>query len=136
MAREHQSHNFDFLRAYEPQLDRLGALAERYFRDDPNTCLIKLRQLGELLAQEVAARVGLYSAPEEPQSDLLRRLKAERAVPPQAMDLFHQVRIAGNQATHAHADSTREPRRAGALGVLYPVVPGAPTYSGCPVSEA
>lgn len=102
--RKMRSRNFSFMMAYEPQFDRLGALAERYFRDDPNTCLIKLRQFGELLAQEVAARVGLYSTPEEPQADLLRRLKAERAVPLPAMDLFHQIRIAGNQATHAHAD--------------------------------
>ncbi|MHB0704106.1 type I restriction-modification system endonuclease [Roseomonas mucosa] len=103
-SREIQSRNFSFMRAYEHQFDRLGALAEQYFRDDPNTCLIKLRQFSELLAQEVAARVGLYTSPDETQSDLLRRLKAERAAPPQAMDLFHQIRIAGNRATHAHAD--------------------------------
>jgi type I restriction enzyme R subunit len=93
-----QSHNFRFMRTHEPQFDRLGALAERYFRDDPNTCLIKLRQLGELLGQEVAARVGLYTAPEESQANLLRRLEVERAVPPQAMDLFHQIRMHGSRA--------------------------------------
>ena len=104
MRSKAQSYNFTFLIQYGSQLDRLGALAERYFRDDPNTCLIKLRQFGELMAQEVAARVGLFTSADEPQADLLRRLKVERAVPPPAMDLFHQVRIAGNQATHAHAD--------------------------------
>ena len=36
------SRNFRFLRPYEPQFDRLGALAERYFTNDPATCLIKL----------------------------------------------------------------------------------------------
>ena len=36
---------------------RLAALAERYFADDPNTCLIKLRQFTELLAQSVAAKL-------------------------------------------------------------------------------
>lgn len=92
------------MRAYEPQFDRLAALAERYFRDDPNASLIKLRQFGELLAQEVAARNGLFASPEEPQTELLRRLRAERAVPPQAMDLFHQIRMAGNRAAHANAD--------------------------------
>jgi type I restriction enzyme R subunit len=35
-------------------------LAEKYFPDDPNTCLLKLRQFAELLAQLLAARVGLY----------------------------------------------------------------------------
>ena len=96
--------NFAFLADYDEQFVRLGTLAERYFRDDPNTCLIKLRQLGELLAQEVAARFGLFSSTDEPQADLLRRLKAERAAPPQALEIFHQIRIAGNKATHAHAD--------------------------------
>lgn len=98
------SRNFTFMCAYEPQFDRLGALAERYFTDDPNTCLMKLRQFAELLAQETAARSGLFVTPEEAQSELLRRLRAERAVPPPVMDLFHQVRLAGNQAAHAHAD--------------------------------
>ena len=45
------SANFDFLGTHDEQLVRLGALAERYFKDDPNTCLIKLRQFGEVLAQ-------------------------------------------------------------------------------------
>jgi uncharacterized protein DUF4145 len=102
MAPDIVSQNFQFLTAYDRQFVRLAALAERYFRDDPNTSLIKLRQFGELLAQEIAARLGLFTSQDEPQADLLRRLKAERAVPPQAMDLFHQIRISGNQATHGH----------------------------------
>ena len=39
--------NFDMLRAYEAQLWRLGALAERYFAEDPNTSLLKLRQFSD-----------------------------------------------------------------------------------------
>jgi hypothetical protein len=57
--------NFGFLQVHDPQLAWLGALAERYFHDDPNTCLLKLRQFGELLAQLVAARTGLYGVREE-----------------------------------------------------------------------
>jgi type I restriction enzyme R subunit len=53
-----KSANFNFLGQHDVQLVRLGALAERYFRDDPNTCLIKLRQFGEVLAQLVAAKAG------------------------------------------------------------------------------
>jgi type I restriction enzyme R subunit len=44
-----------FLHVHAPLLVSLGAQAERYFADDPVTCLMKLRQLGELLAQRVAA---------------------------------------------------------------------------------
>ena len=102
------STNFGFLGKHDAQLVRLGALAERYFTDDPNTCLIKLRQFGELLAQLTAAKTGLFSSPEEQQSELLRRLKFERVLPDQPADLFHQIRIVGNRATHAqsgnHAD--------------------------------
>jgi type I restriction enzyme R subunit len=85
------SANFDFLGRQDAQLVRLGALAESYFKDDPNTCLIKLRQFGELLAQLTAAKSGLYSSPEEQQTELLRRLKFERVLPEQPADLFHQI---------------------------------------------
>jgi hypothetical protein len=59
------SANFDFLGTHHAQLVRLGGLAERYFKDDPNTCLIKLRQFGEVLAQLTAAKSGLLASPEE-----------------------------------------------------------------------
>lgn len=99
-----QNTNFGFLKAYDAQLVRLGALAERYFKDDPNTCLIKLRQFAELLAQQLAARMGMFTSPDEPFAELLKRLKAERAMPREAGDLFHQLRIAGNDAAHANRD--------------------------------
>ena len=51
MPEQLTSANFSFLAAHDPQLVRLGALAERYFKDDPTTSLIKLRQYGETLAQ-------------------------------------------------------------------------------------
>jgi type I restriction enzyme R subunit len=102
MSSEITSRNFFFLRPYEAQLDRIGALAERYFPDDPNTCLIKLRQFGEELARQTAARNGVLTTPDEAQSDLLRRLKIERAAPREVMDLLHQIRIVGNRAAHEH----------------------------------
>jgi len=102
------SANFDFLTAHDAQLVRLGALAERYFKNDPNTCLIKLRQFGELLAQITAAKTGLLTSPEEPQSDLLRRLKFEGILPYETADLFHQLRIAGNRAAHTHESNHAE----------------------------
>jgi type I restriction enzyme R subunit len=100
-----RSSNFDFLKPHDPQLVRLGALAERYFHDDPNTSLIKLRQFGELLAQLVAAKTGLYESADDTQSNLLRRLRFERVLPPEVADLFHTLRILGNNATHGTAGS-------------------------------
>lgn len=97
------SANFEFLRSHDEQLVRLGALAERYFRDDPSTCLIKLRQFGELLAQLTAAKMGLFVSAAEAQTDLLRRLKLEQVITPEVADVFHQIRIVGNRATHEYS---------------------------------
>lgn len=38
---------------------QLASAAERAFASDPNTTLIKLRQLGEAIAQHIAALVGV-----------------------------------------------------------------------------
>lgn len=97
------SANFDFLAPHDGQLVRLGALAERFFRVDPNTCIIKLRQFAELLAQLTAVKAGLYTSSEESQADLLRRLAFERVLPREVADLFHQLRIAGNRVAHGVA---------------------------------
>ena len=93
--------NFDMLRAYEAQLWRLGALAERYFAEDPNTSLLKLRQFSELLAQSLAARTGLYANPEESQYELIRRLQGEGALPKEVKQVLDQIRVTGNAANHA-----------------------------------
>jgi len=66
--------NFGFLEPHGAQLYRLAALAEHYFSTDPNTCLFKLRQFAELLAQEIAARAGLFTSTEEPFIELLGRI--------------------------------------------------------------
>jgi type I restriction enzyme, R subunit len=94
------SQNFAFLNVYSSELVRLGSLAEQYFLNDPNTCLIKLRQFGELLAQQVAAKVGLYEDPNESQVELLRRLENRQTIIGKVAQLFHEVRKVGNQATH------------------------------------
>ena len=93
--------NFEMLRPYEAQLWRLGALAERYFAEDPNTSLLKLRQLAELLAQSLAARGGLYASAEESQYDLIRRLQGEGLLPREIRQVFDQIRVTGNAANHA-----------------------------------
>jgi type I restriction enzyme, R subunit len=93
--------NFDMLRAYEAQLWRLGALAERYFTEDPNTSLLKLRQFSELLAQSLAARTGLYTNPEETQYELIRRLQGEGVLPKEVKQVLDQIRVTGNAANHA-----------------------------------
>jgi type I restriction enzyme, R subunit len=130
------SANFDFLGKHDAQLVRLAALAERYFKDDPNTCLIKLRQFGEVLAQLTAAKAGLFSSPEEQQTELLRRLKFDRVLPDQAADIFHQIRIVGNRATHGqggtHAEALTTLKLARELGIWFYRTFSDPRFSAGP----
>lgn len=99
--------NFACLEPHDEQLVRLGMLAERYFADDPNTALLKLRQLAELLAQMVATRVGLFESSDEQQYVLLRRLQDHGILPREIAQLFGEVRRAGNAANHVLAGDHR-----------------------------
>ena len=96
------SPNFGFLAKRYPELERIAARSERYFSDDPIVSLITLRQFGEGLAQLVAARSGLYNGPNEPQRDLLQRLRVDGRYPSNVLNLFNQLRKHGNAATHHH----------------------------------
>ena len=102
-----KSANFEFLRSYDLQLVKLGALAEHFFQVDPNTCLIKLRQFAELLAQWTAVNWGLTLSADESQADLLRRLKLEQ-LHPEVIDVFHQIRVTGNKANHRYTGDHAE----------------------------
>lgn len=99
--------NFTHLQEHDEQLLRLGMLAERYFAEDPNTCILKLRQLTEMLAQLVASHVQIFASAEEKQFDLLRRLQDNGILPREAAQLFGEVRRAGNAASHAMSDDHR-----------------------------
>jgi type I restriction enzyme R subunit len=102
------SANFAFLKPYGEGLVILGAQAERYFTEDPVTALIKLRQLAERLAQEAAARIGLFASTEENQVDLLRRLIDRGVTTREVHELFHGIRKAGNAAVHQNEGSHQE----------------------------
>ena len=99
--------NFSVLGQHDEQLLRLGMLAEKYFADDPNTCLIKLRQLTEALAQLLAARAGLFLTAEESQYELLRRLRDSGVLPNEIYQIFGEVRRTGNNAAHALSGDRR-----------------------------
>jgi type I restriction enzyme R subunit len=95
-----RSDNFAFLAAHDPELDRLGADAERFFARDPDVSVVRLRQLGEQLAQRAAARGGVPTSPKEKQYELLCRLEDRGQLPAQASQLFHTLRQVGNTAAH------------------------------------
>lgn len=117
------SPNFGFLAALDPVLAQYGAKAERYVFDDPAVALLKIRQFAEVLAQQAAAHTGLFTSPEEPLADLLRRLKEARITDFEVADLFHAIRVAGNRAVHENVGTQRDAlhhlRMAWRLGVWF-----------------
>lgn len=94
------SGNFSFLATADERLTRLGALAERYFFDDAPGALIKLRQMGEFIAKDIAARHGLLPSTGASFDDTLRALRARSVLPRQVADLFFHLKQLGNAAVH------------------------------------
>ncbi len=92
--------NFDFLKQHDALLVRLAQTAETCFVPDPNTTLVKMRQLGEELAKTIASRVGVESGSEIKQVDLLKELDYTLKLDKQVKDAFHALRKLGNPATH------------------------------------
>lgn len=100
--------NFDFLQAHEPIFFQLASVAEHAFSNDPNTTLIKLRQLGEALAQHLATLTGIAFDEQTSQADLLYRLNRELNLEPVVRELFHTLRIEGNKANHQFRTKHKE----------------------------
>jgi len=107
------STNFLHLQRYDEQLYRLGVLK----------ALLKLRQLGELLAQQAASRFGTDLRVEETQQQLVQRLGLEGLLDPEVVELFHVLRRKGNLANHElqgdHATALKTLRIAWQLGVWF-----------------
>jgi type I restriction enzyme R subunit len=100
------SPNFAFLEPRDPLLHGYASRAERYFSDDPNGSLVKMRQFAEALTHATAANFGNPASTETAFIDVLRGL--DYRVPERIVNLLHDVRKLGNRATHAHADEHRD----------------------------
>lgn len=115
--------NFTFLGAHDKRLVTLGGLAESYFRQDPSTAIVKLRQFAELLSKIVAARHALYRGERETFEDILRRLSYERIIPTEVVAVFHAIRKAGNAAVHEaegnHATALTSLKFARQIGIWF-----------------
>lgn len=98
--------NFEFLRNHDELLLKLSVTAENCFVPDPNTTLVKMRQLGEALAQNIAARVGVEYGEDIKQIDLLRELEYKLKLDSNVRDAFHTIRKQGNDANHQFNSST------------------------------
>ena len=100
--------NFEFLKVHDALLFQLALTAEKSFVPDPNTTLVKLRQLGEALAQEIAARIGIEVDSQTRQLDLLRQIDLKLRFDRGVSDAFHQMRRLGNSATHDFSSASHK----------------------------
>ena len=103
-----QTTNFGFLKDHDSLLLQLATTAESAFVPDPNTTLLKLRQLGEAMAQDIASRLGIDVEERATQLDLLRKIQNEVDIGREVTDTFHAIRRIGNEATHEFTSTHRE----------------------------
>ncbi len=92
--------NFGFLQQYTQPFFQLAVTAEKNLLDDPNTTLVKLRQLGEAFSKYIASTIGIPVGVETKQADLLRILANRGYIEKEQLDIFHFLRMAGNAANH------------------------------------
>ena len=80
--------------------------AERNFAArDPNTCLLRLRQFGEALAQHVAAVFAIDAPVYGKEVGLLVLLQRKGHLDRSVADMLHLLRQVGNAANHAFLDT-------------------------------
>lgn len=102
------SPNFSFLASHSDLLLRLATLAERYVFDDPNTALIKIRQLAEAMAKGVASKIGIECGRDVSFLDVERDLRDYGLLDQSLHQIMRTVRQTGNEAVHEIAGSRRE----------------------------
>jgi type I restriction enzyme R subunit len=103
-----ENSNFGFLKEHDPLFFELANSAEQAFVRDPNTTLIKMRQFGEAIAQDLATRCGITFDERVSQSDLLYQVSRELSLDPDIRNVFHTLRIAGNKAAHQFRTQHKE----------------------------
>lgn len=132
--------NFDFLKQHNDWLFKMAESAERNFSPDPNTSLIKMRQLGEAIAQSIAARIGIESGSNIKQIDLLRDLDYSLRLDDNIRDAFHTLRKLGNTATHefnssSHRDALKAIMVGHALAMWFHITFGGDSAKGFKVKK-
>ena len=92
-----------------PHLAKLAQSALTYYPDDPNTVLLKLRQLGEAILQNTAQRHRINADGTDKQRDLLALLQdRELVLPDDIADHLHALRQQGNRAAHDYHEDAED----------------------------
>lgn len=111
-----QESNFTFLQQHDPIFFQLALSAEQFFRADPNTTLIKIRQLSEAFSKEIASQLSISPFTYKNQNELLYAIDRQLSLDPLARDLFHTLRKAGNKAVHEYHTDHKQAMDALRLG--------------------
>ncbi|MFZ1389860.1 MAG: DEAD/DEAH box helicase family protein [Thiolinea sp.] len=112
-----ESINFEFLRAHNPNLAELGALAEAVLFIDPGSALTRLRSFAEELTKTIYHLDKLPRWPQSSFADLLRNSAFESSV---SKPLLHQIdflRREGNETAHGGIGNKLQAKVA--LGTAY-----------------
>lgn len=92
--------NFYFLKEHDPLFFELAHMAEYAFTSDPNTTLIKLRQLSEAFTKEIATLCHIHFDEQTSQAELIHQISTDLHLDAPIRNLFHTLRIEGNKAAH------------------------------------
>ncbi|MDZ5455662.1 DUF4145 domain-containing protein [Azohydromonas lata] len=106
-----EASNFSFLKQppHQPPLFSLASSAEQHYANDPNTCLLKLRQFGEAVARHLFALAGIEEdARGSKQIDRLAEVQRRDFIDRDIAGLLHLLRKEGNAAAHDFVGEQRD----------------------------
>ncbi|PHR22451.1 MAG: restriction endonuclease subunit R [Hoeflea sp.] len=92
--------NFNFLKAYWPEIAALGERAESYVLLDARSAIFNLRLLAENLVKDIYQSLRLPKPNRPTQIDLLTNSAFVAVVPPVVLNKLHAIRKFGNKAAH------------------------------------
>jgi len=95
----HQS-NFSFLLNYDPIFYQLATVAEDVLHRDPNTTMVKLRQLSEAFTKDIASKLAIAPHLYRNQNDLIYQIDRRLNLTSDVKNIFHILRKEGNKAVH------------------------------------
>ena len=92
--------NFQFLKKDWNILAKIGEMAEYTLHKDPNTAIIKIRQLGEYIAKSMLKVEKLNEPESGSQLDRIKILKTYDLIPEDIENILQLIRKKGNTAVH------------------------------------
>ena len=95
-----KSLNFEMLRRKWPEIADLGAMAERYVHADPETALVKMRNMIELVVRWLYRQERLPQGFRPNLFDLIKGDAFQSIMPPVVLEKLDILRQFGNKAAH------------------------------------